>query len=284
MNKKLKLKAVAFAVMGAFLSRTGLAMGALALVIEKDAHTKLADPIKALYVEKDGKYHLDAELEDTKGLKSALEKERDLNKATSKALKELKEQFEGLDPVKIREMLEKLGGDEEAQLIKAGKIDEVVAKRTERLRVELQKKVDAAEKKAELSQQRAGKFSAQVLDNHVRAAATKAGMHANAVDDALFRARTMFTLNEDGVPVQLDKEGAPVMGKDAKTPFSPSEWLEGMKETAPHWFPAGANGGGANGGAKNAAGVKQMKRGVFDALSPAEKTNFTVKEKGVVVD
>ena len=43
-----------------------------------------------------------------------------------------------------------------------------------------------------------------------------------------------------------------------------------MKETAPHWFPSGASGGGAGGG-KQAAHGTTMKRSVFDALSPKER-------------
>jgi hypothetical protein len=261
-------------------------VGALTLVIEKDAHAKLTEGQRALYVEKDGKFHLDVDgVEDVSGLKSALEKERKAAKLAEQARKDLEKRFEGIDPEKVKKMIEEMGDDEEAKLMKAGKVDEVVAKRTEKLRKELEKQVADARKAAEAEAKKAQKFSQQVLDNHIRQAATKAGMHANAVDDALFRGRVMFTLNEEGEPVQVDKDGQPVFGKDGKTPFSPVEWLEGMKEQAPHWFPAGSSGGGARGGdGKNAAGKKTMKREAFERLNPMEKQNFTVKEQGVVVD
>lgn len=243
---------------------------ALALVVEKLDSVDEAQ--RALYVEKDGKFHLDvAGLEDTSGLKSALQKERESVKAANRAVKEMQEQFAGIDPSKVRAMMEKLDNDGESALIAAGKIDEVINKRTEKLRAELQKQVDLAHGEAKSAGERAGKFSQRVLDNHIRQAATKAGLHSHAVEDALFRARSMFSLSEDGDAIQLGGDGAPVLGKDGKTPFSPTEWLEGMKETAPHWFPAGSLGGGAAGSGSGAGGAKVMTRAAFNALPAAEK-------------
>lgn len=277
-----KMRIAVAAALGAYLARNGLAPHALALTLEKDAHGKLPESQRALYVEKDGKFVLDADIEDTSALKVALQKERDARKTAEQAAKDLAKKFEGLDADEIRRMLEQLGGDKEAQLIKAGKIDEVVALRTEKATKAHQKALEQAEGKVKTAEARATKFSQQVLDNHVRAAATKAGMHANAVDDALFRARVMFTLNEDGEPIQLDKDGQPVIGKDSKTPFGPAEWLESMKESAPHWYPAGAAGAGAT-GSKTTGGAKTVKRAVFDAWNPTEKAN-AAKENIVVVD
>ena len=97
------------------------------------------------------------------------------------------------------------------------------------------------------------------------AAATKAGIHQHAIDDALLRARSMFRLNDDGQAVQFDQDGNVVIGKDGKTPFTPNEWLDGMKETAPHWFPAGNSGGGVGGNSN-----KGQKRDL-SALSPRER-------------
>ena len=239
---------------------------ALALVVDK--LDTVAEAQRGLYVEKGGKYHLDVDgLEDTAGLKSALQKERDLAKASAKSLKELQEQFTGIDPVKVREMMQRLDNDGEAALIAAGKIDEVVSRRTEKLQKELQKRVDAAA-------DRANKFSQRVLDNHIRMAAAKAGLHAHAIDDALFRARSMFSLNDDGDAVQIGSDGNIVLSKDGRTPFTPAEWLEGMKETAPHWFPNGSSGGGGGRGGKGGAGTKDLSH-----LSPTARINAAREAK-----
>lgn len=229
-----------------YMARTGLVLGALPLTVEKlDA---VPEAQRSLYVEKDGKFHLDVDgLEDTTGLKTALQKERDAAKEAKRLAKEIEERYSGIDPAKVREMMSKLENDGEAALIAAGKIDEVIAKRTEKFKAESQRLINEAMDKAKAAEARTKKFEQRVLDNHIRQAAAKAGIHSHAIEDALFRARSMFSLTDDGDAIQLGQDGTPVIGKDGKTPFSPSEWLEGMKESAPHWFPAGSSGGGAGG-------------------------------------
>ncbi|MGA2263471.1 MAG: hypothetical protein ABSH28_18805 [Acidobacteriota bacterium] len=49
---------------------------ALKLVLSKEEYDGLEEAVKKLYVEKDGEFTLDAEVEDVSGLKSALDKER----------------------------------------------------------------------------------------------------------------------------------------------------------------------------------------------------------------
>lgn len=272
--QQLKFGVMAAAVMGAFMQRAGLAVGALAVSLDKTEHGKLPDAVKSLYVEKDGKFALDLPegYEDAKGLKSALESERKRANNEEKARKELAQKFEGLDADEIRGLLEKMGTDEERKLMKEGKIDEVVAKRMEKVTKAHEKALAAAMLKVEEATQRAGKYEQQVLDNHVRAAATKAGVHATGVEDALFRARTIFKLDGEGNVVQLDADGKPVLGKDGKSNFGPAEWMESMKETAPHWFPAGSTGGGASGDRnKGAGGKKTMLRSAFDGLDVQQK-------------
>lgn len=184
--------------------------------------------------------------------------------------------FEGIDPVKTKEMLARFENDEEAKLIAEGKISEVIEGRTARLRADAEKKIQDALKEAQAATNRASAFQGQVLDNALRAAAAETGIHKHAVEDALLRGRSMFTLSEDGKAVQLGDDGQPVLGKDGKTPFSPTEWLDTMKETAPHWFPSGSSGGGSGGNSKDggSSGAKAMKRSAFEALPANEKAAF----------
>jgi hypothetical protein len=84
-------------------------------------------------------------------------------------------------------------------------------------------------------------------------------------------ARNIFTLDAEGRAVKLGPNGQPELGKDGKTPFGPSEWMELQKEAKPHWFPAATSGSGS-GNAREASGNgKTMKRSAFDALQPTEK-------------
>ena len=153
----------------------------------------------------------------------------------------------------------------------AGKFDEVMAKRTERMKAEYERLLAEANGKAEAAMKRTKAYEGRVLDDAVRAAAAKAGLHTHAIDDALFRARSMFSLDETGQAVQLDESGKPVLGKDGKSPFTPTEWLEGMKEKAPHWFPASASGGGAGGGGGGNGGGGKTPENLTQAKTKEER-------------
>lgn len=260
---------------------------ALKRKITKDEHAKLAKDLQSEYRADGDGFVLETEGDDdTSGLKSALAKERESNKEFKRQVKEWEEKmatFEGIDPTQVRELMAKFEGDDEMKLIKAGKLDEVFNKRTEKLRAELQKKLDAKDVAIKVEQERTARYQQRVLDNHLRAAATKAGIHANAVEDALLRGRTLFTLDENDNAIQLDESKHPKIGKDGKTAFGPLEWLEGMKESAPHWFPANSSGSGAGGGKGNGVAGKTMLRADFEALGVTEK-HATMKAGTKVVD
>jgi len=59
--------------------------------------------------------------------------------------------------------------------------------------------------------------------------------------------------------------------------------LEGMKEKAPHWFPATASGSGAGSSTASASGQKTMTRTQWDAADASERMTFA-KAGGKVVD
>lgn len=270
-----------------YMSSMGMRLHALPLTA--DSLDAIPEAHRGLYVEKDGKHHLDVSgVEDTSGLKTALEKERANNKA-AKAAQEAAvaaalKQYEGIDPVKTREMMAKLGTDEEQALIAAGKFDEVITKRMAKHTDAQQQLLDEAKEREEGAMEVASTFMERVLDNHIRAAASKAGIHPGAIEDALLRARNLFSLDDDGNAVQFDEDGETVvLGKDGKTPFTPEEWLEAMKDSAPHWFPAGASGSGAGGSRQGQGGGKTMKRAAFEALDPIARAS-AMKEKIALTD
>lgn len=236
-----------------------------------DSLDGLEDGIKGLYVEQDGKFILDAEGVDNSGLKSALDKERKASRDAEAKRKETEARFSGIDPDRYAELLD---AHEKAEANK-GTLDEQAQKRA-------QKAIDAANKERDealaavgTERNRAKAYQGRVLDDAIRAAAAKAGLHQHAIDDALFRGRAMFTLDDNGNAVQLDSDGQPVIGKDGKTPFAPNEWLDSMRESAPHWFPAGASGTGSGNGNKG-SGTTGSGKPVKD-WSPREKSDFITK-------
>lgn len=170
--------------------------------------------------------------------------------------------WEGFDAAEVKNLLSKIGEDEDAVLIKEGKIEEVITKRTEKRDAEWKRKVDDAEEKVKLSGDRVLKFMDGMLSDKVRAAVT-GKVHDGAIDDALLQAKIAFSLDEEGNAIQMSGDSI-VIGKDGKTPFSIAEWIEGCRETKPHWFPA--NGGGT--GSKQSTGPV---KGDLSHLSPQQR-------------
>lgn len=148
--------------------------------------------------------------------------------------------FDGIDPDAVKTILQRFSDDEEAQLIAAGKIDEVLNKRTERMKSSYDRDLEAARQEATRHQSRTEKFASRVLKGEVIGAASEAGVHKFAMEDAMLAASRDFELDDEGNPIA--KEGR--FGKDGK-PLTLKEWFADMKETRPHWFPANASGSGS---------------------------------------
>lgn len=121
-----------------------------------------------------------------------------LKAKNSELLGKLKEQgdnlkrFEGIDPDTVKGMLKRFENDEEAKLIADGKIDEVLNKRTERLRGDFDKKLKEASSKAEKAEAFANKFRARVLGDEIRSAAGKAGALTSAQEDLIYVPKAFF--------------------------------------------------------------------------------------------
>lgn len=180
-------------------------------------------------------------------------------------IENLTKQFDGLDIEAVKAFMTKAGQDEETRLIAEGKIDEVVEKRTERLRAEHERQLKAERDRADAAERASASLKERALADAIRSAASKAGALAEATDDFVFRSRGQFAFNESGDVVAVDRDGEVIYGKDGKTPMSPLEWAESLKETAPHLWPraAGAGAPGNNGG-------KATK--TFSDMTEAERT------------
>lgn len=172
--------------------------------------------------------------------------------------------FDGIDPEAVRGILSKFANDEEAQLIAKGDIDTVLAKRADRMKAGFEKDLKLAQDAATNASSRTEKYASRVLKGEVIGAATEAGVHKYAMEDAMLAASRDFELDDDGNPVA--REGK--YGKDGK-PLTLKEWMAEMKDSRPHWFPATGNGGGAGHGGGN--GSKTMSQAAFDAMSPRDR-------------
>jgi len=238
----------------------------------------LDEAFKALYTEKDGKFYLDVEgIEDTTGLKSALDSERLIGREAKRQLGELQKKYKNVDLDAYNAMVSQATSDAEAQLIAQGRIDEVVQLR-------LQPFVDAHNQTVEDLTGENKTLKRSALENQLRSAFGKIeGMHGSAIDDALLLGLNEFSLSPEGKAVKLGSDGNPILGADGKAPFSPGEWVEGQRAVKQHWFVAGNSGSGSEGEGDATHTGKTATRTEFDSLTPEAKMTFS-KEGGAVVD
>jgi len=160
--------------------------------------------------------------------------------------------WEGLDPEKVRGLLDRVEKDEELKLLAEGKTDEAFNKRLERVNAQHQSELENVTGKLVDYESKLEKAEAQVRDliidqqvvtNFVNENGLKSG-----VPDVILRAKATFKI-EDGQAIARDENGQIIRGKDG--PITVQEWVAGLKDTAPHLFPqssgAGASGSSGNG-------------------------------------
>lgn len=192
------------------------------------------------------------------------------NKELLTELKNAREEakkFEGIDPVKVKKLLDDLDADEDTKLIKEGKVDELLNRKYEKRDRDWQAKLDAAIAERDAAKAKADKFLDSVLDDRLRSA-FNGKVDPRSMKAALLEAKQIFKLDDEGKAVQIDSEGQVVLGKD-KTPFSPSEWIESdaTRKESPYLFPVTGSGTGAN-QSNNSTGSKTAE---LMKLPPAQR-------------
>lgn len=168
------------------------------------------------------------------------------NKEIKAKFEGVSKQLEGFDIEAVKGLLNKTAQDEDLKLVAEGKTEELVTRRTERLRAEYEKKLQAESERANAAEKLSSTLREQAVAAAIRDAANKAGALPEASDDFVFRSRGMFSFNEDGEVVALDKDGQVIFAKDGKSPLTPSEWADSLRDVAGHLFPR-ATGAGAMG-------------------------------------
>ncbi|MDN8318948.1 hypothetical protein QZK38_18300, partial [Acinetobacter baumannii] len=203
-----------------------------------DSLDAIKEEHRALYVEENGKFRLDLEgYEDPKGLKTALQSERDAAKNAKLELQKLQKQFEGIDPEIVKKVFAQIDQDEEAKLIAEGKVNEVIQKRTEKMREEHEKLLKAEKERADKAEAYAQKFKQSVIQSQIVQAAIELEALPEATPDIAFLAQSKFALDENGKAVAVDENGEVVIGKDGQTPMTPKEWVESLREQKPYYWP-----------------------------------------------
>jgi len=184
--------------------------------------------------------------EATKGLKD-----------TNKQLKSEKTKIQGiLDKMPTSEELENykkmsavIDSSEDAKLIADGKIDEVIERRTERVRLDFESKNATLQEELDKTKGELGtvnsSFDTHRINEAIRAESLKQGVAPEAIEDVVLRSTGIFSIGEDKKIVSLDSEGH-VVTDDKGTPLDIPLFIANLKEKAPHFWP-GSKGAGLGG-------------------------------------
>lgn len=188
----------------------------------------------------------------------------------------MKAEFEGHEELKKNydTLMQQIGEEEDAELIRQGRIHEVIERRNERFVSETKGQLQSAlEEKEKAEKERDSvnsQFQRYVIEGNLRDAAVAAGVHSKALEDVIRAGAPRFTREDDGSVVMRDANGEIAL-VDNKI-VSPKDWIESRKEESPHWWPAssgsGMNGAGAGfdtEGQSSVALAKAVSEGDMDA-------------------
>lgn len=167
-----------------------------------------------------------------------------------KTLQEQLKTFEGIDPKKAKDAMEFHEKNKDAKFLEDGTVEELIEKKTSQLTsdhetvvTELTTKLGEAQAHGQNYQTL---FESKVIDDGLKEEAIKQGIRPEALNDVVMRGRGVFSLDESKQIEARDSEGKLAVTEDKKV-LTPKNWITGLKETSPHYWPnsesAGAHGG-----------------------------------------
>ncbi|MGB0298106.1 MAG: hypothetical protein ACPGC3_01480 [Paracoccaceae bacterium] len=127
--------------------------------------------------------------------KKSLDEFRDTNIKLQKDLAKLSKTFSNVDLEEYKSLKQREQAEKDQELISAGKVDELVLQRTERLRSDLESQMKQFEEQAKDSAARAARAEQErdsyLINTRLQQAAATAGVRDTAVPDVLNRAQAV---------------------------------------------------------------------------------------------
>jgi len=194
-------------------------------------------------------------------------------------VKQVKQIFPDFEPTKVEEELKALrvtaARVKDGSLTENKAIEETLAERTKIMKGLYEEQITTKAAEAKAAAARAAfveeKMRVQAIRQAVLTAALdpKSGVSPSAIEDIVYRANSVFKVEDDGARVTPKIGETTLYGADGTTPMTPVEWVQSLKERNPHLFQQ-SNGGGGNfgGGGKNFGGFTADQ---ISKLTPEEK-------------
>ena len=183
----------------------------------------------------------------------------------------MKIQYEGVDVDEYHKLQDRVKGLDDADVYDKQGIESLVARRTESMKAEHERQVQAKDREITQLRGQATESERKWRQDRIRTALLDAvassGVDKLAVPDAVQRGLGVFTdLDGEGLPVA--KRGDDLTyGKDGINPLRPEEWISTLKTSgqAPHLWPPSSGSGAPSQHGGNGQGIDWSK------LPPAER-------------
>lgn len=268
-------------------------------MLKREYATKeeIPEAVQSLYSEQGGKWVLVVEGADE--LTKRLSEFRDNNTALEVRLKKEQEEheahrkkFDGVDPDRYRlvqDQIEKMDQDEEKQLIQAGKIDEVVSRRTavaiasaeEKFKAKSVALSDMTTERDTLSK----KLGSHLIEQKVQVEISNQGLTIgkHALSDILSRSNSRWKIDKEGNESPVGADGKTAFG-DKGEPLTMAEFVKTeLLGKAPHLF-AAAKGGGGDGGPPTPHVDGKIRIGRNDEVTKSRNIENLATGKAYLVD
>lgn len=230
------------------------------------------ESLHSLYTKtSDGKYKLTVDgMPDDAETRRKLDAMRDNNRGLHKTVEELQGKLKTFDNV-TPEMIEQAQNlanqvqeEEEKKLIKEGKIDELLQRRTTVMRDDFAKQTkqlqDSLEGMKKTNTTLKDQLAAMTVDHEIRRAIDGEGLKprsAGALEDIIRRARDTWKIGEDGKMGPVDSSGGTRYGANGE-PLTMKEYVtKDLATSASHLF-EGSGGGGAQGGGGTGPALRKV--------------------------
>lgn len=217
----------------------------------------------------DGKYILDIDGV-PRGFveRSKLDEFRDNNTKLKEEVEKWEGKFKDVDPDKYYDLLDKEDKLNTEKMVEAGKVDEIVDQKVQKVKEDATNQVNNAKTEMEKAQKRAEQSEARLASLAIQ---TEAGRELENVDtvrlrkgafpDFITRVQNTFHY-EDGQLVARDVDGNARYNKESD-PLTVRDFIGELVESAPHLFEE-SKGGGAGSSTGNQGGnegVRKLNRG-----------------------
>lgn len=177
---------------------------------------------------------------------SGLKNKNDELLGGQKTLKEKLAAYDGIDPEKTRKILADIEKDKDLQMLKDGKLDELVEKRANDYKVKYDDKLKGVQTDLEkITGERdtyKSKFEQHLVGQSVGKVALDAKALPTALDDITRRAMDVFQVTENGELEARNADGT-LMKTEEGDLLTPARFIEKLKSEAPHYWPPSQSGG-----------------------------------------